>query len=122
MSCGTLRDVDRQPTLRARDIVAIVGVAISVPFALVGLLLPSHDYAGLGDPRMAQLVDRDTLLVSFLITAFAACVAALPLALWPRAVIRAVAACVLLLALWNLGRVLSYYWWRSELVFCHGGC
>jgi hypothetical protein len=103
-----------------RDLAALIGVVVALPLALFGLLLPFHDYAGL--PGLDRLVSSDSLLFSTIFTILAAGVAALPIAAWPRLVLRVVAAAVFILALWNLVDVLSYHWWWNDLVFCQGGC
>lgn len=107
-------------TARNRDVIAFVGIFVAAPLALYGLMLPFHDYAGM--PGLERLVNRDTLFVSTFITVVGFGAAIVPMAAWPSRVLRMVAAAVFLLALWNLVDVLSYYWWRSDLVFCHGGC
>ena len=103
-----------------RDLAALIGVVVALPLALLGFLLPFHDYAGL--PGLDRLVSSDSLLFSTIFTILAAGVAALPIAAWPRVVLRVAAAAVFVLALWNLIDVLSYHWWQNDLVVCHGGC
>jgi len=64
----------------------------------------------------------DSLFVSTLFVIVASVPAVVAIAAWPSRALRWVAGGVFLLALRNLVNVLSYFWWRNDLVFCHGGC
>ena len=112
--------MSRDQSTRSREHTALLWLCLDVPGALVGLALPFHDYAGLGGP-LEDSVSNDSLMLSAVATGLAALVAAIPVALWPPRWTRAFAVAVLALTLFNLLRVLSYYWWRGDLVVSSGG-
>lgn len=115
-------DMTTAPESR-RDLAAAAGLAVVLPLACFGLLLPFHEYEGVGSGTdLAALVDSESLTFATAVTVLTVLIAVLPVAVWPRFPLRVAALGVLLLALWNLVNSLSYYWWRSDLVFCHGGC
>jgi hypothetical protein len=120
-ACERLGRVSLDAASKKRDLIAFIGIVVATPLALLGLALPIHDYAGLG-PELERLVSGDMLFLSTIFTSVAAGVAVVPIAVWPRLALRVVAVVVLAVALWNLVDVLSYHWWRSDLVFCQGGC
>lgn len=119
-ACGTIDAVSAKGIPGNRDLVAFIGIVVAVPLVLFGLFMPFHDYAG--NPKLERLVSSDSLVFSTIFAILTACVAVTPVVAWPRLVLRAVAAAVFVVALWNLMNVLSYHWWRSDLVFCPGGC
>ncbi len=89
---------------------------------MIGLVLPTHDYVGMGR-QLETLVDADALLVAIvLVGATAGLAVAVLIVAWSRKGLRFVALALLLLSLWNVINSASYYLWRSDLVFCHGGC
>jgi hypothetical protein len=104
-----------------RQRIAVVGLVVAVPLAVLGLVLPFHDYAGMG-AALDDTVTSDSLLVSTLLVVPTAVVALIPVLARPRRLPLALALLVLGLAVFNLIRVVSYFWWRSDLVVCGGGC
>lgn len=104
---------------RQRDLLASGLLLLITPVVAFGLVLPSHDYAGSGG-ALEGMVTSDALLVSTMLAAFSLIVAIAPILLRPRKVVLPMAVAILLVATWNLGRCLSYYWFESELIHRYG--
>lgn len=103
---------------RPGDVAAGSCLVLTFVLGLIGLLLPTHDYAGLGDAHLEATVSSDALLLTTAMAVAATVVSLLLLvtyALWRS---RAAWVSAGVLALWgyNLGRCLDYYYVNPELI------
>lgn len=88
----------------------------ALTLALLGLLLPTHDYAGMGDPILDRLVSRDALRFATIIAGSALTLSVISVALFRRRRLVWLGAFLALLSTVNLWRCVSYYWLHPDWI------
>lgn len=83
---------------------------------LFGLALPTHDYAGMGDPVLDRLVSRDALVFATFIAGSALTLSIMSIVLFRRQRLVWLGGILTLLSIINLWRCVSYYWLHPDWI------
>ena len=84
-------------------------LAAATLLVLLGFFLPSHDYAGLGDPVLDKIVSDDARDATTLVAATSVLLAGTAMVLLRSRRFLIVSAVVLAFGLVNLARIAEYY-------------
>lgn len=111
----------RMPTRGGVRNVVISATQATIAFgalvlAVLGLVLPTHDYASLGDPVLGRLVLRDALAFATVVSSVALTLSVISVVQFRKSWLVWPAGLLTLLSIINLWRCVSYYWLHPEWI------
>jgi hypothetical protein len=95
--------------IMARELLGRLSLAAAILLVLLGFFLPTHDYAGLGDPVLEGIVSDDARDVTAMLATMSVLLAGTAMVVIRSRGIVIVSAVVLILGLINLVRLAPYY-------------
>jgi hypothetical protein len=93
----------------AKAVFGSVSLTGAVLLVLFGFLLPSHDYAGLGDPELASIVSDDARDFTAMLAIISVLLAGAAMVMIRFRGFVIMSTAVLMLGLFNLARLAPYY-------------